>query len=117
MPDLSANATRIDSDSALPIPSVSGYAILETLGRGGMGIVYKARNIATDRVVAIKLIRDQAFASPQDLARFQIEANAASRLNHPNIIAVHHVGAVNGLPFYAMDYVEDGGLDRLLASR
>jgi WD40 repeat protein len=90
--------------------SIPGYDIECLLGRGGMGVVYKARHLALKRTVALKLILAGAHAGPQQLARFRIEAEAAARLPHPNIVQIHEVGAVDGRPYCALEFVEGGHL-------
>lgn len=89
------------------------YQILHELGNGGMGVVYKARQTTLRRIVALKIVRFAHMASESDLQRFQSEAQAAAKLNHPSIVAVHEVGVVQGQPFYAMDYVDGGSLSQL----
>ena len=95
-------------------PVVPGYEITGELGRGGMGVVYKARHEKHDRFVALKLLRDGALAGSKDRARFRTEAEAAARLRHPNVVAVHEVGTYSGLPYFAMELVEGGNLDQYL---
>jgi WD40 repeat protein/serine/threonine protein kinase len=95
-------------------PAVPGYEILGLLGRGGMGVVYRARQIALDRVVALKMVLGGGHAGPNELARFRLEAEAIARLHHPNIVQVHEVGECQGSPFFSMEFVEGGSLaDRL----
>jgi serine/threonine-protein kinase len=89
------------------------FELLSELGRGGMGVVYKARQKSLDRVVALKMVREAHLASAADRARFQAEAEAAARLHHPNIVTVHEVGSVDGQAFFCMEYVEG----RTLAQR
>jgi len=97
------------------VPTVPGYQVLEELGRGGMGVVYKALQVSTGRPVALKLIRDVALAGPQERARFRIETQAAARMRHPNIVQVYEVGEHEGRPYFAMELVEGGSLDKHLA--
>lgn len=92
------------------------YQLLNELGRGGMGIVYQARQHSLRRNVAIKMLLRREFASPDDLARFQAESTSAARLDHPHIVPVYEVGECQGQPYFSMKYVEGTTLaDRLAA--
>jgi tetratricopeptide (TPR) repeat protein/tRNA A-37 threonylcarbamoyl transferase component Bud32 len=93
-----------------PVPSVAGYQLLSVLGRGGMGVVYKARQEKLNRLVALKMVLAGAHASPQQLARFYTEAEAVARLQHPNIVQIYEVGECEGLPFFSLEYVGGGTL-------
>src|SRR5258708_6029362 len=98
-------------------PTVPGYEVLGGLGRGGLGVGYRAQQVSSGRLVALKLIRDGALAGPQERARFQIEAETAARMRHPNIVPIYEVGEHQGRPFFAMELVEGGNLDQHLAGR
>jgi hypothetical protein len=94
---------------------VGDYEILGELGRGGMGVVYRARQIDLDRVVALKMIPLDRFPDAADLARFRAEAAATAGLRHPGIVVVHEVGEVDGRPFFSMECVTGGSLAQKLA--
>ncbi len=96
------------------LPTVDGYEILAKLGHGGMGVVYKARQLRLSRFVALKMIRAGSLAKPEDLARFKIEAEAVAQQRHPNIIQIFDIGDVGGLPFVALELLEGGSLDTSL---
>jgi hypothetical protein len=114
-------ALPIGLERRAPLPSVPGYEILETLGRGGMGVVYKAKHLRLNRVVAIKMINLGSFPTAHSVRRFLAEAELAAALDHPGIVQVYEVGEHEGWPFFAMRLVEGGSLaqqlPRLLADR
>ena len=93
-----------------PLPRVPGYEILSLLGHGGMGVVYRARQVGLDRVVALKMVLGGAFVTGKSLARFRAEAQAVARLQHPNIVQIFEIGEVDGLPYFSQEYVEGGTL-------
>jgi WD40 repeat protein len=90
---------------------VPGYEVLGLLGEGGMGVVYKARHVALDRVVALKMILHAEHAAEGLRERFQTEAQALARLQHPNFVQIHEVGEHNGLPYFALEFCAGGSLD------
>src|SRR5262249_53548273 len=90
------------------------YVLVDLLGQGGMGSVYKARQTRMDRFVAVKLIRHTALDSPIDLERFQREARAAARLSHPNVVTVFDTNAVEGTHFLVMEYIAGTDLAKLV---
>jgi tetratricopeptide (TPR) repeat protein len=106
------------SSARLSLPHTFGpYELTDELGRGGMGIVYRARHPALGRTVAVKLLLAGVYASEAALRRFQLEAAAAAGLQHPNIVAIHDYGECDGQPYYAMDWVAGRNLAELCAGR
>ena len=115
------SVTRIDSSVRLLAPAperrlFGDYELLAEIGRGGMGVVYKARQISLNRIVALKMIISGRLAAPEDLVRFQTEAEAAGRLQHPGIVAVHEVGEVDGQHFFSMEFIDGISLSQRLAA-
>lgn len=119
-PDLPLHDEELEPTVAPPpkppevLPTIPGYEVLGILGKGGMGIVLKAKQISLGRIVAIKQIVAGAAASDEDLARFKNEAATVAQLQHPNIVQIYEVGAAHGRPFLVLEFVEGGSLaDRL----
>src|SRR5262245_15451694 len=97
------------------LPDIPGYKVESVLGSGGMGVVYKARQLTLDRPVAIKMLISGPFASPQELGRFRRETAALASLRHPNIVQVYDAGDVDGRPYFTMELVEGDNLARTLS--
>jgi WD40 repeat protein len=97
------------------LPQIDCYEVEGVLGRGGMGIVYRARHLKLNRIVALKMLLAGPYASPQEVARFLRESRAVAELQHPHIVQVHDVGDLDGRPYFTMEFVEGGSLAEDLA--
>src|SRR5262245_61911981 len=95
-------------------PFIGGYEVLRELGRGGMGVVYLARQIRPNRLVALKMISAGVHADTRNRERFRSEADAIAQLQHPHIVQVYEVGEQAGCPYFALEYVAGGSLDNYL---
>ena len=94
-----------------------GYEIIAEIGRGGMGVVYKARHVRLDRLVALKMILAGAHASADQIARFHIEARAVAQIQHPGIVQIHEDGDHEGLPYFSLEFVPGGSLAQLIGGK
>ena len=123
--ELARSSTPSDETGTWPLPGpwpaptppgrlFGNHELLEELGRGGMGVVHRARQVHLNRVVALKRLLHGPSSRPEDIARFRSEAASAARLSHPNVVAVHDVGAIDGQPYLVMQYVEGTTLARRL---
>jgi serine/threonine protein kinase len=97
------------------VSTLSHYSLEDEIGRGGMGVVYRAVDTRLGRTVAIKILQAEATADPDRNRRFVHEARAASALNHPHIVTIHDIGEEHGVTFIAMELVEGSTLDAVLA--
>ncbi len=104
------DANRITVPRRGDLPRIPGHEVEAELGRGGMGVVYKAWHLRLKRPVAVKMMLAGGFAGPPELARFLREAETMARLGHPNVVQVYDVGDIEGLPYFTMEYVEGGTL-------
>jgi WD40 repeat protein len=98
-----------------PLPAVPGYDIVAELGRGGMGVVYRAKQLSLRREVALKMVLAGAHASPEELSRFRQEAEAVAALQHPNIVQIHEIGEHEGRPFFSLEFLGGGNLAQYAA--
>jgi serine/threonine protein kinase len=114
---LRASAALAPDAMDRPPAHVGDYEILDELGRGGMGVVYRARHRVLGRVTALKMLLLGEFSDPQERARFRTEAEAAARLQHPNIVQVYEVGEHEARPYFTLEYVAGGSLAQRLAGR
>ena len=103
------------ADATRPRKLVGEYEILREIGRGGMGVVYQARQLGLNRMVAVKMVLGLDHAGPHPLDRFRAECEAVARLQHPNIVQIFELGEHDGHPFFSLEFVAGGGLDQLLA--
>ncbi len=116
--DDGAGATRTPEESGPgpgePPALFGDYQVLEKIGEGGMGVVYRALQISLDRIVAVKMLHAGLLARPADLKRFRAEAETAARLQHPNIVAIYEIGDRGAQPFFSMMYVDGSSLAQAL---
>jgi serine/threonine protein kinase len=108
---------RLTEQRVEHLPEVAGYEVLGLLGRGGMGVVYRARQIGLDRTVALKMVLPGVLAGPKDVARFRAEAAALARLQHPNIVQIYDIGETAGRPYFVFEFVAGGSLAQYLQGR
>ncbi len=114
---LAAGATLHDVASGLAVPRIPGFEVVGHLGSGGMGVVYKARQVKLKRFVALKVIPAGPRAGPEQLARFRREAESVARLQHPHIVQIHEVGEHEGAPYLALEFVEGGSLHQKVSGK
>src|SRR5262245_60372585 len=109
-----ASGTADATDAFYDLRELGDFRMIRRIGRGGMGIVFEAEQVSLSRRVALKILPFHSLLSPDHLKRFQLEARAAARLHHPNIVPIYGVGEINGVHFYAMQFIEGQGLDEVL---
>ncbi|MEM1067453.1 MAG: serine/threonine-protein kinase [Planctomycetota bacterium] len=115
--DQSASKSASRWSKRMTLPTIVGdYELIEELGRGGMGVVFRARQLSLDREVAVKMILRARLDSESDMARFLAEASASAGLKHPNIVPVYEAGDIDGRPFFSMQLIEGQTLAQRVAS-
>src|SRR5262249_23887068 len=115
-PDATGGYTPVPRHTCAELPEIPGYQVEALLGRGGMGLVYKARHLRLNRFVALKMLIAGSYAGPHERARFQREAEAVASLRHTHIVQVHDVGDHEGRPYFTMEVLEGGSLAQAVAS-
>src|SRR5262249_41041253 len=126
--DSTVSWVRKESEESSPLgrsglPRVREYELLGELGKGGMGIVYKARQAGLNRIVALKMIRSGLGAGHEELERFRAEAQAVARLQHPNIVQIFEIGewtphdSQESMPFFSLEFVDGGSLSEKLGGQ
>jgi serine/threonine-protein kinase len=114
-PDSDARTRPAAEDTETELPRIAGYEVEAVLGRGGMGVVFKARQIRPNRPVALKMLLAGGYAGARERARFLREVEAAARLRHPNIVSIYEAGEYDGRPYFTMELIEGGTLAQQLA--
>ena len=113
---LAMPAAGDDEEGERPLPEFPGHEVEGQIGRGGMGVVYRARDVRLGRVVALKTLAEARYATREQVERFLDEARAVARLRHPNIMAIHAIGEHEGRPYLSLEYLEGGSLAQRLAN-
>src|SRR5438067_10185564 len=98
-----------------PLPRTPGYEVESIVGRGGMGLVFRAKHLRLNRPVVVKTVLDGGYAGPRERERFQREAEAVAAVRHPNVVQIYDVGEEGGRPYFTMELVEGGSLAQKLA--
>jgi serine/threonine-protein kinase len=115
--DTKGHASGGADSSAAKFPFIPGYEVQAEIGRGGMGVVYIAYQTALKRLVALKMILAAEYAGPETMKRFRTEAEAVARCQHPNIVQIHEIGEQNGCPYFSLEFVDGGSLDKQIAEK